>query len=110
MPQSRRTFVPAAQFIEASLALLPTDAGGTRIPIAPRDGNYVAYLTTSTHTGRPRVRIIEGPAVLRAGDIAIVMIEALEPGSAVESGDEFNLEDDESVVGVGTVLRTWSRS
>ena len=109
MPTFRPSTLPAADFIEASVALLPTDAGGVPLFITPREGNYLPYLQVAGKSDPIHVRFIEGPSSLRSGDSAVVMIEILDEGSILGPGEEVTLLNRQRAVGFGTILRVWRR-
>ncbi len=91
-------------FLEAIVLLLPTDAGGRRLPIAPREGSYRPIV------GSMAVRFIEGPPTIEPGHAGRVVVE-LEAPLPVEAdlvpGSELQIIEDERVVGILTVTRLW---
>jgi hypothetical protein len=97
-------------YLEATLLLLPTDAGGRRGAIEPRAGSYLPYLRGEART--TRARLIEGPPRLAPGDAARVVFEIEDHAAdAVYAGAELALlERDARVVGSVTVLRVWGRA
>ena len=90
-------------FIEATLLLLPTDAGGRTTAIRPRDGSYRPFAFLDER--RIRIRLLEGPAQLAPGDEARVMLE-IEEDVSVLRGEELRVvELDDRLVGLATVVR-----
>jgi len=91
-------------FLEAKLLLLPTDAGGRRSAVAPREGSYCPFVRVGERLHRARV--IEGPPRLAPGDEGRVVVEIeSDAGMALHPGAELPLiEHDEQCVGVLTVV------
>lgn len=96
-------------YVEATLILLPPDAGGRRTPVAPREGSYRPFARLDGAV--VRARLIEGPPLIAPGDEARVVVEIdaeieEEVGVAVTRGAEIEiLEHDEQLVGIATVIR-----
>lgn len=90
-------------YLEANVLLFPSDAGGRQTPIAPRDGSCRLF------AGIGMVRFIEGPPSIAPGHAARVVVEIDSPLSALalSAGDEFELLEEERVIGVLTVTRLW---
>jgi hypothetical protein len=95
-------------FLEAYVSLFPRDAGGRGGVIAPRDGSYRPFARiVDGPEPMLRIRFIEGPPRLLAGDGARVVVE-LETPASLRAGAELELvEHAGRVVGVMTVLRLW---
>jgi hypothetical protein len=92
--------------IEALVTLLPPEAGGRRIPIAPREGSYRPY--ARLRDARIRLRFIEGPPAIAPGETARVVLELENAGAMVRAGDEIELlELSEQSVGLATISRVW---
>ena len=87
-------------FLEAVVFLLPTDAGGRVLAIAPREGSY-----RPTVGGTP-MRFIEGPPAIEPGQAARVVVE-VESGDRLQfsAGAELEIFEQERVVGILTVTR-----
>lgn len=95
-------------FLEAYVSLFPAEAGGRGGVIAPRDGSYRPFARI-VDVPEPllRIRFIEGPPRLSAGDVARVVAE-LESSVDLHPGTELELvEHAGRVVGLMTVLRMW---
>ena len=95
-------------FLEAYVSLFPADAGGRGGVIAPRDGSYRPFARLVDYP-EPllRIRFIEGPPRLAAGDVARVVAE-LESSVELVPGTELELvEHAGRVVGLITVVRMW---
>ncbi len=93
-----------ADFLEAIVLLLPSDAGGRLQSIAPREGSYRAM------AGSMRVRFIEGPPLIDPGEAARVVVEMESPASEeaqLARGSELHLIEEDRVIGVLTVTRVW---
>ena len=98
-----------SDFIEAVVTLLPTDAGGRRTTVSPRDGSYRPYVRLGLDGPLLRVRFIEGPPTLAPGDSGRVVLE-IESSAAFGdyvSGPELELIEIEHAVGLLTVSRLW---
>ena len=94
------------EFIEALVTLLPPEAGGRRIPIAPRDGSYRPYARLGD--ARLRLRFIEGPPAIAPGETARVVLELEKTEAVVAAGDELELlELTDQSIGLATVSRVW---
>lgn len=90
-------------YVEATLLLLPHEAGGRQTAVAPRDGSYRPFAWIDEHL--TRIRLLEGPAALRPGEEARVMME-IESDIDMTRGDELRIvELDDRVVGIATVVR-----
>lgn len=92
-----------SSYVEATLLLLPQDAGGRETAVAPRDGSYrpLAWIDERL----TRIRLLEGPAVLAPGEEARVMLE-IEADLEMTRGDELRVvELDDRLVGIATVVR-----
>ena len=90
-------------FIEATLLLLPTDAGGRATAVAPRDGSYRPFAWIAEKL--TRIRLLEGPARLSPGEEARVVLE-IEEDVDVSRGEELRVvELEDRVVGLATVVR-----
>jgi hypothetical protein len=95
-------------FLEALVTLLPADAGGREIPIAPREGSYRPFLLLSGE--RLRICFIEGPPSIAPGQGGRVVVELESPltgNSPLTPGAELDLLEDDRVVGIFTVARVW---
>ncbi len=89
-------------FLEAIVLLLPPDAGGRLLPIAPREGSY------RPRVGSVQLRFIEGPPTIDPGQAARVVVELESPlDPQLAPGSELKLIEDDRVVGVLTVTRLW---
>lgn len=99
-----------AEFLEAELLMLPRRPGTARMsPVAPREGNYLPLLR-STSGESSAVRVIEGPARLAAGEGGTVVLQILSSHSIeLSEGDEFTLVEHGVEVAIGRVLRFWRR-
>ena len=95
-------------FLEAYVSLFPRDAGGRGGVISPRDGSYRPFVRiVDAPEAMLRIRFIEGPPRLAAGDVASVVAE-LETPSELRAGAELELvEHAGRVVGLLTVVRLW---
>lgn len=95
-------------FLEAYVSLFPADAGGRGGVIAPRDGSYRPFARILNDAAPLlRIRFIEGPPRLIAGDVARVVVE-LETMTDLRPGAELALvEHAGREVGMLTVLRMW---
>ncbi len=95
-------------YVEALIALLPEEAGGRSLLIAPRDGSYRPLARSCDSGALFRLRIIEGPPRIAPGDQATVVAEL--ECDVVEAGGDIDLLDrDQRVVGVLTVMRVCGR-
>jgi hypothetical protein len=95
-------------FLEALVTLLPAEAGGLQLPIAPRDGSYRPFLASSPE--RIRIRFIEGPPSIAPGQAGRVVVELESPlteNSPLTPGAELDLLEEDRVVGIFTVARVW---
>ena len=95
-------------FLEALVTFLPSEAGGRRIPIAPREGSYRPFLRSSADP--IRIRFIEGPPSIAPGQGGRVVVELESPlteNSPLAAGAEFDLLEEDRVVGIFTVARVW---
>jgi len=92
-------------YLEATLLLLPPEAGGRSTPVAPREGSYCPFVEMDEQIHRARV--IEGPPLLAPGDEGRVVIEIeSDAGTRVHAGAEMRLlERNERFVGLLTVMR-----
>ncbi|HEX2059172.1 MAG TPA: hypothetical protein VHK90_00380 [Thermoanaerobaculia bacterium] len=88
-------------FVEALMLLLPADAGGRTMPVAPRDGSYRPYVAAADFV--TRARVFEGPPRLAPGDEARVMLEI--ESDSLDTDELQVLEHDHRLVGIVTVLR-----
>jgi hypothetical protein len=99
-----------SDFIEAVVTLLPSDAGGRRTAVSPRDGSYRPFIRFAPGGPMLRVRFIEGPPALAPGDSDRIVME-LESAEACDefvSGAELELfEIEPRAVGLLTVSRLW---
>ena len=94
-----------AEFLEAWMTLLPSDAGGRSSAIHPRDGSYRPFAVTRDGV-RVRILIIEGPPAIDPGHDGRVVAELEEPISAVLfAGMELDLVEHDRCVGILTVMR-----
>jgi translation elongation factor EF-Tu-like GTPase len=92
-----------SSFVEATLLLLPPDAGGRETAVAPRDGSYRPFARIDEQL--TRIRLLEGPARLAPGEEARVVLE-IESDATMERGAELRVvEPGERVVGIATILR-----
>ena len=90
-------------YVEATLFLLPHEAGGRLNAVAPRDGSYRPFAWIAEQL--TRIRLFEGPAVLAPGEEARVMLE-IEADLDMTRGDELRVvELDDRLVGIATVVR-----
>lgn len=92
-------------FLEAHVLLLPPEAGGRPRPIAPREGNYRPRLARDGED--LSVCFIEGPPLLEPGHGARIIAE-IDPSRNccdVAAGDELQIIEGSSIVGILTVLR-----
>jgi hypothetical protein len=100
-----------SDFIEANVTLLPSEAGGRRDVVLPRDGSYRPFARFCAGGPLLRVRFIEGPPTLGPGDSGRVVLELETQGiddSLFVSGAELELlESAGSSVGLVTVSRLW---
>ena len=91
-------------YLEAMLLLLPPEAGGRSLPIAPREASYRPFARFGA--GLSRVRVIEGPPLLAPGEEARVVVEIESDVDVVYSGNEIRLfEHDAQPVALLTVVR-----
>jgi hypothetical protein len=91
-------------YVEAMLLLLPPEAGGRALPIAPREGSYRPFARIDGE--RARVRVIEGPPLLGPGDEARVVVEVESDACILHAGSEVPLfEHDPEPVALLTVVR-----
>ena len=96
-------FVRVSSYIEATLLMLPADAGGRETAVAPREGSYRPFAWVNERL--TRIRLLEGPARLAPGEDARVVLE-VEAEIDVMRGEELRVvELDDRVVGIATVLR-----
>lgn len=95
-----------ANFLEAMLTLLPSDAGGRASHISPREGSYRPY-ALSADGDRLRIRVIEGPPSIAPGNAGRVVVEVEPPVShnGIAAGAEYELIEHERRVGILTVMR-----
>lgn len=92
-----------SSFIEATLLLLPPDAGGRATAVAPREGSYRPFAWIDRRL--TRIRLLEGPPLLAPGEEARVVLE-VEAEIDMRRGEELRVvEFDDRVVGIATVLR-----
>src|SRR5438874_12987160 len=94
-------------FLEASVTLLPADAGGRTSPISPRDGSYCPF-AAGAGGERLRIRVIEGPPSIAPGHEGRVVAEIESPiadDSLIIAGAEFELIEYGRCVGILTVSR-----
>lgn len=92
-----------SSFIEATLLLLPPDAGGRETAVAPREGSYRPFAWIDRRL--TRIRLLEGPPLLAPGEEARVVLE-VEAEVEMRRGEELRVvEFDDRVVGIATVLR-----
>ena len=90
-------------YVEATLLLLPREAGGRQTAVAPRDGSYRPFAWIDEHL--TRIRLLEGPAALAPGEEARVVLE-IESDIDMTRGDEMRIvELEDRVVGIATVVR-----
>ena len=90
-------------YVEATLLLLPRDAGGRLNAVAPREGSYRPFAWIDERL--IRIRVLEGPARLEPGEEARVMLE-IEDDLDMTRGDELRVvEFDDRLVGIATVVR-----
>jgi hypothetical protein len=101
-----------SDFVEAVVTLLPSDAGGRRTAVLPRDGSYRPFVRLVSGGPLIRVRFIEGPPTLAPGDSGRVVLEIESTGAELlVSGAELELiEAEPRAVGLLTVLRLWRRA
>ena len=89
-------------YVEATLLLLPHEAGGRQTAVAPREGSYRPFAWIDEQL--IRIRVLEGPAVLAPGDEARVVLE-IENDLPMMRGAELRVvEHDDQVVGIATVV------
>lgn len=92
-----------SSYVEATLLLLPPDAGGRETAVAPREGSYRPFAWI--HERLLRIRLLEGPPRLAPGEEARVVLE-IEAEVEMRRGQELRVvELDDRVVGIATVLR-----
>ena len=92
-----------SSFIEATLLLLPPDAGGRASAVAPREGSYRPFAWIADRL--TRIRLLEGPPRLAPGEEARVVLE-VEEEIDMHRGEELRVvELDDRVVGIATILR-----
>ena len=92
-----------SSFVEATLLLLPPEAGGRHTSVAPRDGSYRPFAWIDDRL--TRIRLLEGPPRLAPGEEARVVLE-IEADVPMHRGGELRVvELDDRVVGIATVLR-----
>lgn len=90
-------------FVEATLLLIPADAGGRETPVSPREGSYRPFAWIDEQL--TRIRLLEGPPLLGPGEEARVMLE-IEADVHLRRGSELRVvELDDRVVGIATVVR-----
>lgn len=102
-----------SDFVEAVISLLPSEAGGRRAAVEPREGSYRPWLRAGETGERIRVRVIEGPPRLAPGDEALVVaeVESAMSDGALRPGAELELVELEArAVGIVTVQRIWRRA
>jgi hypothetical protein len=90
-------------FIEATLLLLPTDAGGRATAVAPRDGSYRPFAWIAEKL--TRIRLLEGPPRLSPGEEARVVLEIEEDVDVIRGEELRVVELDDRIVGLATVVR-----
>ena len=91
-----------SSFIEATLLLLPPEAGGRESAVAPREGSYRPFAWIDERLAR--IRLFEGPPLLAPGEEARVVLE-VEADVHLERGEELRVvELDDRVVGIATVV------
>lgn len=89
-------------YVEATLLLLPHEAGGRRTAVTPRDGSYRPFAWIAEQL--TRIRLFEGPPLLAPGEEARVMLE-IEGDLEMTRGDELRLvELDDRLVGIATIV------
>lgn len=92
-----------SSYVEATLLLLPHEAGGRETAVAPREGSYRPFAWIDDRLAR--IRLLEGPPQLAPGEEARVMLE-IEADVDLRRGTELRVvELDDRVVGIATVLR-----
>lgn len=91
------------------VALIPTDAGGRALPIAPREGSYRPQARAAQGEPLLRIRFIEGPPSIAPGDAARVVVE-IENDVQLAGGCELDVLEHDRVVGLMTVTRVWITS
>ena len=99
-----------SDYVEAVVTLFPSDAGGRRTVVLPRDGSYRPFVRLGSAGPLLRVRFIEGPPVLAPGDSGriVLEVESAGPFGDFVSGSELELfEAEESSVGLVMVSRLW---
>jgi hypothetical protein len=92
-------------FLEAHVLLLPSDAGGRPLPVAPREGNYQPRLRARDGRQSLPIRFIEGPPWLAPGSGARVVAELESDSLTVTAGEELEIVEGTAIVGLLTVLR-----
>lgn len=99
----------SSDYLEATLVLLPSDAGGRDAAIEPRNGEYRPVLRGEDGS-LVQLRLIEGPPRIAPGQHARVVAEieaASCDTSRLDAGAELDLIEHEQVVGILTVARWW---
>lgn len=90
-------------YVEATLLLLPRDAGGRDTAVAPREGSYRPFAWIDEHL--TRIRLLEGPPLLGPGEEARVVIEIETDVEMIRGAELRVVEHDDQLVGIATVVR-----
>lgn len=94
-------------WLEALVVLVPRDAGGRPGFVTPRDGSYRPFLRDASGA-HLRVRVIEGPARLAAGESGQVVAELEDGPDTLAPGMELELfELEPRPVGILRIGRIW---
>jgi hypothetical protein len=94
-------------FLEAQVVLLPAEIGGRTLAVAPRDGNYRPRLRVRNGSAGFGICFIEGPPRLSPGSGARVVVEFEATAELLVAGEELEIVEGTSVVGLLTVLRVF---
>jgi hypothetical protein len=90
-------------FVEATLLLLPHEAGGRQSAVAPREGSYRPFAWIDEQL--IRIRLLEGPAILAPGEEARVVLEIEDDLNMIRGAELKVVEHDDRLVGIATVDR-----
>ena len=77
--------------------------------MTPREGNYLPSIEIPGLPLRLQVKVIEGPASLRPGDGAVVVMQLTPAGAARAEieGKELTIYEGSRAVGFGHIVRLW---
>lgn len=97
------------EYLEATITLFPTSAGGRRGAVTPREGNYLPSIEIFGLPRRFEVKLIEGPVSISPGEDGVVVMHLTSPAMlpAAAAGTELTIYEKGRAVGIGQVLRLW---